>query len=141
MRTVRPVSALLGSGFAASQLLRDARRRGERATCGFHQAIMSDELRRGRSYLRPRIRRGHAHGCMQVLDDLPGESSPRRGEVKMPSRETTGAKFSAGEVSPSLERPMMSHIVGAGKGRDRTNDAIPWIDGIPRNELKVCSQR
>jgi hypothetical protein len=36
---------------------------------------------------------------------------------------------------------MMSHIVGAGECRDRTNDAIPWIDGIPRNERKIRSQR
>jgi hypothetical protein len=57
----------------------------------------------------------------------------------MPSRETAGAKFSAGEVSPGLERTMMSIIVGAGKCRDRTNDAIPWIDCISRNERKICS--
>src|SRR5260221_9721562 len=136
MRTARPVSALLGSGFAASQLLRDARRRGERSTRGFHQAIMPDELRRGRSYLRPRIRRKHAHGCIQVLDDLPGESGARRGEVKMPSRETAGAKFSAGEVSPGLERTMMSIIVGAGKCRDRTNDAIPGSTAYPATSAR-----
>jgi hypothetical protein len=57
----------------------------------------------------------------------------------MPSGETAGAKFSAGEVSPRLERTMMSNIVGAGKCRDWTNDAIPWIDCIPRNERKICS--
>jgi len=57
----------------------------------------------------------------------------------MPSRENAGAKFSAGEVFPGLERTMMSHIVGAGKRRDRTNDATPWIDCISRNERKICS--
>jgi hypothetical protein len=59
----------------------------------------------------------------------------------MPSRENAGAKFSAGEVAPGLERTMMSHIVGAGKCRDRTSDAIPWTDYIPRNERKIRSQR
>src|SRR5439155_25283913 len=100
MRAARPVSALLGSGFAASQLLRQARRRGERSTRGFRRTIMSDGLRRDRSYLRLCIWRGHAHGCMQVLDDLPGESGPRRGVVTMPSGVTAGSNFFMVEVSP-----------------------------------------
>src|SRR5260370_11897582 len=133
MRTERPVSALLGSGFAASRLLREARRRGERSTRGFHRAIMSDELRRDRSYLRPRIRRGHAHGCMQVVDDLPGESGPRRGEVKIPSRETARAKFSAGEVSPVLEETMISHIIDAGHHLTSIYTPYPSINSLPLN--------
>src|SRR5260370_37612924 len=122
MRTARPVSALLGSGFAAGRLLRDARRRAERSTRGFYRAIMPDELRRGRSYLRPRIRRKHAHGCIQVLDDLPGESGARSGEAKMPSTQTAGAKFSAGDVSPGLQGTMMSTYDSAGTCRDRPTD-------------------
>jgi hypothetical protein len=76
---------------------------------------------------------------MQVLDDLLGESGCRGREVKMPSRQNAGAKFSAGEVSPRLEGTRMSDIVGAGKCRDRTSNAIPWVDRIARNERKICS--
>src|SRR5262245_51671673 len=126
MRIVRPVSAHLGSGVAASQPLHDARRRGERSTRGFHHSITPDDRRRDTSYLLPRIWRAHAHGCIQVLDDLPGESGCRRGEVEMPSGENAVAKLSAGEVSPGLERTGMSNIVGASKCGDRTSNVIPW---------------
>src|SRR5258708_33978897 len=98
MRTAGPVSALRGSGVAAGRLLRDARRRAERSTRGFYRAIMPDELCRDRSYLRPLIRRKHAHGCIQVLDNLPDESAARWGEVKRPSRATQGANFTAAAV-------------------------------------------
>jgi hypothetical protein len=54
--------------------LRNARRRGEQSTRGFHRSITPDDLRRDASYLRSRIWRVHAHGCMHVLDDLLGES-------------------------------------------------------------------
>jgi hypothetical protein len=72
---------------------------------------------------------------MQVLDDLLGESGSRRREVKMPSRENAGPKFSAGEVAPRLEGAGMGDIVGAGKCGDRTSN--PILDCIPGNERKV----
>src|SRR5215831_8711291 len=128
MKAARPVPALPGSGSAASQPLRDARRRGEQSTRGFHRSITPDDRGRDCSYLRPRIWRVHAHGCIQVLDDLTGESGCRRGEVKMPAGENAGAELSVGEVSPGLERTMVSNIVGAGKCGERTSDAIPCID-------------
>src|SRR5262245_46983074 len=137
MRTARPVPAPPGSGSAASQPLRNARRRGEQSTRD--RSITPDDLRRDASYLRSRIWRVHAHGCMHVLDDLLGESGRRRGEVKMPPRENAGPKFSAGEVSPRLEGTRMSDLVGAGKCGDRTSNAILWIDRIPRNEREICS--
>src|SRR5262245_2716007 len=115
MRTARPVPAPFGSGSAASQPLRDAHRRGGRSTRGFRRSIMPEELRGDAPYLRSRIWRVHVRGCVQVLDDLRGESGGRRREVKMPSRENAGPKFSAGEVVPRLERTRMGDIVGAGK--------------------------
>jgi hypothetical protein len=72
---------------------------------------------------------------MQVLDDLLGESGSRRREVKMPSRENAGSKFSAGEVAPRLEGAGMGDIVGPGKCGDRTSN--PILDRIPGNERKV----
>src|SRR5262249_60141451 len=108
MRTARPVLAPCGSGSAASQPLRDARRRGGRSTRGFRRSITPGELRTDASYLRSRVWRVHVRGRMQVLDDLLGESGSRRREVKMPSRENAGSKFSGGEVAPRLE--------GAGMG-------------------------
>src|SRR5215469_10444663 len=139
MRTARPVPTPPGSESPASLPLRAARRRGEQSTRGFHRSITPDDRHRDCSYLRPRIWRVHAHGYIQVLDDLPGESGCRRGEVKMPAGENAGAKLSAGEVSPGLERTGRSNIVGAGKCGDRTSNAIPWIDCIPRHECKICS--
>ena len=125
MRTARPVPA-------ASQPLRNARRRGERSTRGFHRSLTPDDLRRDASYLRSRIWRVHAHGCKHVLDDLLGESGCRGREVKMPS-----GRISAGEVSPRLQGTGMSDIVGAGKCGDRTSNAILRIDRIPRNEREI----
>src|SRR5262245_44790444 len=110
MRTARPVPAPFDSGSAASQPLRDARRRGGRSTRGFRRSITPEELRTDASYLRFRVWRVHVRGRMQVLDDLLGESGSRGGEVKMPSRQNAGAKFSAGEVSPRLEGTRMSDI-------------------------------
>src|SRR5215813_9504470 len=139
MRTARPAPAPFGSGSAASQPLRDAGRPGGQSTRGFRRSITPKELRGDASYLRSRIWRVHVRGCVQVLDDLLGESGGRRGEVKMPSRENAGPKFSAGEVAPRLERTRMGDIVGAGKRGDRTSHAIVRIDCIRRNERKICS--
>src|SRR5262249_59445222 len=111
----------------------------EEATRGFHSSITPDDRRRDCSYLRPRIWRVHAHGCIQVLDDLLGESGCRRREVKMPAGEKAGAELSAGEVSPGLERTGMSNIVGAGECGDRTSDAILRIDCISPHQRKICS--
>src|SRR6266542_5729825 len=134
MRTARPVSAPLGSGSAASQPLRDARRRGGQSTRGFRRSITPEDLRSDASYLRSRIWRVHVRGCVQVLDDLLGESGCRRREVKMPARENAGPKFSAGEVAPRLKGTRMGDIVGAGKCGDRTSNAVLCIDCIARNE-------
>src|SRR5215831_1138857 len=93
MRTARPVPAPFGSGSAASQPLRDARRRGGRSTRGFRRSITPEELRTAASYLRSRVWRVHVRGRMQVLDDLLGESGSRGREVKMPSREMQVRNF------------------------------------------------
>src|SRR5262249_2217525 len=118
MRTARPVLAPFGSGSAASQPLRDARRRAGRSTRPFRRSITQEELATHASYLRSRVGRVHVCGRMQVFDDLLGESGSRRREVKMPSREDAGPKFSAGEVAPRLEGAGMGDIVGAGKCGD-----------------------
>src|SRR5262245_24737310 len=135
MRTARPAPAPFGSGSAASQPLRDARRPGGQSTRGFRRSITPEELRGDASYLRSRIWRVHVRGCVQILDDLLGESGCRRREVKMPSRENAGPKFSAGEVAPRLEGAGMGDIVGPGKCGDRTSN--PILDRIPGNERKV----
>ena len=66
---------LLAQEFAASQPLRYGRRRGVQSTRGFRRSTSpDDDLRRDASYLRTRTCRAHAHRCVQVLDDLLGES-------------------------------------------------------------------
>src|SRR6266516_224974 len=136
MRTARPVTAPFGPRTAASQLLHDGRRRGVQSTRGFRRSISPDDLCGDESYLRPRTCRVHAHRRVQILDDLLGERVCRRREVKMPSWEDAGPKFSAGEVSPRLEGVRMRDVVGAAKCGDRTSNGIPWIDYIPFHERK-----